>query len=354
MANGMSNNLRNAFQSGPMLFPHMLDIANDRVLLAQISPEQFHQASFLDQRVYTEQMPRQWAPWQDVEQAGLGLSANADYIFHIGHVGSTLISRLLGQLQSVFALREPLLLRSLAEIGPIADSAISPWSPASYQARLGHVLGWLARSFDPAQKALIKASSFVSAIAGDIMQSQNKALFLTLPPERYIATILAGEASRQELSQISGPRLARLHTLIGAEPWTLWQLDEAQRAAMAWATEMTSLSVAAQHIDDDRILWMNFDAFLTAPLDSLQTIIRFFGYDAQPDLNDIINSPIMTRYSKAPEHDYSADLRRQLLAETLELRAADIRKALAWLEDAAAHHPAIAAAMQINAAQMPI
>ena len=35
------------------------------------------------------------------------MRSDARWIFHIGHVGSTLVSRLLGELDEVLAIREP-------------------------------------------------------------------------------------------------------------------------------------------------------------------------------------------------------------------------------------------------------
>ena len=40
-------------------------------------------------------------------------ASDARWIFHIGHVGSTLISRLLGELEGVLSVREPRSLRDL-------------------------------------------------------------------------------------------------------------------------------------------------------------------------------------------------------------------------------------------------
>ena len=324
----------------------MLDLPNDRLLIAQISLSEFHAASFLDQRIFTDQMHRSWANWDDVANAGKSLNGRSDFIFHIGHVGSTLISRLLGELNEVFALREPLILRSLAEIGPISQTALSPWSPDRYRKRLREALIWLARSPDPKQRTLVKASSFVSAIGGDIMADQGKMLLLTLPPERYIATILAGDASRQELATLSGARLKRLHDMLGEDPFMLWQLDEATRAAMAWATEMLSLMQTAQSREPRDVMWLNFDDFLRDPGRNLDSICRFFGYAVdEGQLQALTASPIMTRYSKAPEHGYSTELRRQVLDETMRDRQTDIHAALAWLDSAASEFPQIAHAI---------
>ena len=53
----------------------------------------------------------------------------------------------------------------------------------------------------------------------------------------------------------------------------------------------------------------------------------------------------MTRYAKAPEHAYDADLRAAVLAEARQTAGAEIAKGMAWLERAAAEFPAIAAAL---------
>src|SRR3546814_20118484 len=48
---------------------------------------------------------------------GLGAAApRPDFIFHIGHVGSTLVSRLLAEVGDALPLREPMLLRALAQV----------------------------------------------------------------------------------------------------------------------------------------------------------------------------------------------------------------------------------------------
>ena len=52
----------------------------------------------------------------------------------------------------------------------------------------------------------------------------------------------------------------------------------------------------------------------------------------------------MTRYSKAPEHDYSPSLREQLLAEAAQIHADDIRQTLLWVDQLAQRFPEVAAA----------
>jgi hypothetical protein len=57
-------------------------------------------------------------------------------------------------------------------------------------------------------------------------------------------------------------------------------------------------------------------------------------------------SPTLGRYSKAPEFEYDAALRRRVLAGAEEDWGGEIRAGLRWLEQAAALHPAIARAVE--------
>lgn len=335
------------FARDPGLFVHQYDAATDRLLLANISREEFAEASFLDQRLLTPQREAGWAPWADVAQAGRDLTADAGFIFHIGHVGSTLISRLLGEAAGVLALREPMLLRNLADIGLLQGKPASPWQPGLFAERLEQAVGWLSRTYGSQDRAIVKATSFVSAIAAPLLGAARTGLLLTARPDAYIATILAGENSRQELALLSPSRLDRLHARIGAEPWKLWELPEATRAALAWACEMSALDAAAETAGATRARWLDFDAFLADPAAQLSDIAGLFGVPLDAGTAQaLVDGPIMRRYSKAPEHDYSPQLRAQLLAQTRQQRGADIAEAMRWLESAAAQFGPVARAME--------
>ena len=75
-----------------------LDPAAGMVRLIAMDREAYRAASFLDDRMLQQPVDAQVVPWPGVESAMAGEQrTDARWIFHIGHVGSTLVSRLLGE-----------------------------------------------------------------------------------------------------------------------------------------------------------------------------------------------------------------------------------------------------------------
>ncbi len=343
----MTDSWQNQFTQDARLLPHLVDLPTDQVLLSHLTEDDYRKASFLDQRIFTPQLRRQLVPWSQLSELTLEDRPTPQYIFHIGHVGSTLLSRLLGEIDTVLALREPQLLRTLTEISQIQDEPESPWSPETYQRRLDETVRWLSRSFHPDQKVMIKASSFVSELAPQLLVGPVDALFLYAPLDRYIPTILAGETSVQEMHMMAGNRLKRLTQHLGKAPARLWELSLAQRVAMSWLCELVTLFRAQKNKPSTNILWMDFESFLSNPEEYLSRAAGHFSHKLSTQkTTELLSGPIMSSYSKAPEHDYSPNLRQQLLLEATRDNAVDIAAAIRWTENIAGDFPLVAEAMQ--------
>ena len=336
----------------PLWFPHLLDPSTDRVLLVEKSEADYRDSAFLDDRSLKAGRPRHGVEWWHLA-AAFPPTARRDlrFIFHIGHVGSTLISRLLGELPEIFAVREPLILRVFAEMLAQRGEAEALWDPASIPSRLDILTALLSRTFRPEQRALVKATSFVSAIAADLVPAGSRALLLYARPERYAETILAGPNSRQELAMTARDRLRRLHRSAGGDRWRLWEMGEGERVAMAWAAEMASLASAAEALASDSVMWLDFDRFLDDPARSLAELAAFFGVPLDASgAEHLAADPLMRRYSKAAEYEYSRELREEVLAQARLEQAPEIASALRWLDDAARDCAPVARALERAAA----
>lgn len=328
------------FADDASLLPHMADLANDRLLIALLTEADYRAASFLDQRLLTDHIGREWMAWDALPDLGAAAPTPL-FIFHIGHVGSTLVSRLLAEASDMLPLREPMLLRTLAQVAERIDRPESVWSPELYRQRLAQATGWLGRGFAPGQRAMVKASSVITAIAADLTDADGRALFLYVPLARYIETILAGEASMAETLAQAPARMARLAAPLPDFPFALWQLPPVTRIAMSWLCEMATAQRTLPRTDP-RHLWADFEGVLVDPATALAAQCEHFGLSVDgARIGAALAGPVMRQYSKAPEHGYSPDLRRELQAQAAAENAPAIAEAIAWVEALAARYKSL-------------
>src|SRR4029079_15878586 len=181
-----------------------LDPASGQVRMVAMDRASYRAASFLDDRMLARPVDAQIVPWPAVEAAMAGdRRSDARWIFHVGHVVSTLVSRLLGELDGVLAIREPRILRDLA------------LAPANTGGRyIEPVPRLMSRTFDEFELACVKATSFASEIAPDLVPEGERALLMYASTSNYIASILTGENSIKELHALAQSRSDRMRTRV--------------------------------------------------------------------------------------------------------------------------------------------
>jgi len=332
----------------PALFPHALDPGTGAITLIRLSEADLRRVSFLDETVRGPDALSRTVPWNQLERAAAALTEGCGFVFHIGHVGSTLLSRLLGAHPRILSLREPAVLRMLAQLD--AEPEAAGWRPGDAQARLPTIVKLLSRRFAPDQIPLVKATSYASELAPALMARPYgpQAIFLFVRPERFLATILAGENSPAEALRLAPSRLTRLARRLSPLSSQSDALSIGETVAMGWACEMTALTRAAESAGA-RVLWLDFDRFLADPHAALGRCFAHLNVEAgTEDIEAILAGPDMTRYSKAPEHPYDAAERARALNAARDKASDEIARGVAWLESAAAQVPAIRAAVELS------
>ncbi|HWA92571.1 MAG TPA: hypothetical protein VG889_21245 [Rhizomicrobium sp.] len=309
------------------LYPFALDPARDAMLLVPMAKTDYRAASFLDERLGKRGA---WTPLPRVAEA---LSGARDvrplhFIFHAGHVGSTLLSRLLDETGAVLSLREPLPLRQLADGH---DQGLDLDATFETMLRL-----W-ERGFESTQAVVLKATSAAVRIAPKLlaMRPNARAVMLNVSAETYLATMLAGENSAKDLNAHGPERLHRLSARLGApapRPTNLGQL-----AAMSWLAEALTQAELARAFGA-RVLAVDFDSLLVALPETLRTVLDHF---ALPEAE--IAGDALARYSKAPEHAYGPELRARRLDEARRLYPREISAAIGWLQTLGAQYRSVAA-----------
>lgn len=328
--------------ASPALYPIAIDHWIDAVQFVRMSREQYTEANFLDRRMLRPDTSTLWRSWPAIRDAVAGLPVRCHFIFHISHVGSTLLSRLMGSHPALFSLREPAILRTLAEAHLKLGQPSCPWSRAEFDTRVNAFLALWSRTFDPNHTSLIKATSFVSEMAEDLLRRvpDARAICMHVSPQVFLPALLGG--AMIDIDSNAATRLARLRGRLGDQSWTLKSLSPGERVAMSWLTEMLAVRSAAAAFPG-RVLWIDFDEFLSEPDRGLTGALRHLGLPgSNAEAAAMLAGPAMHRYSKQPERRYDAETRGELLQAAMRAHAAEIARGLKWLEESAATFPAAA------------
>ncbi len=330
----------------PDSYPQKLDLVRELVLIIRLDMASYRSASFLDDRVLGPAVQGAWMALGRVTEAALAATSPRPlhFIFHTGHVGSTLVSRLIDETDLVLPLREPLTLRTIADAHDLLLAPESLLSEAQFQTLLDTFLRLWARGYEWTRAVVVKATSSAGRLAIPLLESrpQSRAICLNLRPEPYLATLLAGWNSAEDLRGHGPGRMQRLQARCGSPLDPLHQLSIGELAALGWLVETASQQDALRRFPD-RVMAVDYDAFLASVRDGMERILDHLGLPADASfLAGIGSSPVLQRYSKAPEQPFSPQDRRRLVQDSRRDNAAEIGRGMAWLERLARSEPQLA------------
>jgi hypothetical protein len=333
----------------PDVFPQRLDIAGGRTLLIRLDHSAYRHASFLDDRVLGPGTLAGWASNEQLQLSVRQLPAAAhplNFIFHTGHVGSTLLSRLLDEIDSTLPLREPLPLRTLAEAHDQLAAPDSLLSADQFE-RLGSLyLRLWNRGYPTTRHCIIKATSSAGRLAPWILghSAAPRAVYLSLTAEPYLATLLGGQNSSVDLRGHGPGRYRRLLAQGAKLPGPLHAMSGGEMAALAWLAESATRHATAARFAI-QVLPLDFDELLQDIPQSISRVLGHFAISCEPAvIAAMAQSTTLSRYSKAPDFAYTPATRAAILQESRRNNAAEIRAGLRWIDAVAGSQPQLAAA----------
>ena len=310
-----------------------LDAGGELAHLLRLTEADYRDSSFLDERAA---IPGRQTRTVSVEELEDGLHRVAhtlpplQMIFHLGHCGSTLLSRALAATTAVLPLREPLTLRKLVAL------FLAEGRPVRFADRLDPALTAHARVFRPQQRAMLKATSTCNPLLIPILQArpESRALLIYVSLETYLAGMLGKLTPASDLTGHSTIRLADWKTIPGASavaesPGNVH--DPVRLAVLAWLTGMRHLLAAVAEFPS-RTRLLDFEVFLADPEARLSTAAEFFGLGHEVPAILEAWPGVSTGYSKQPEQAYSAFNRRKTLQRGRMTRSAEILAGLNWAE----------------------
>ena len=332
--------------AGPDVYVQKFDLVRDVALLIQLDANAYRTASFLDDRVLRPTTKGAWVPLSRVIEASRCIQSAQpiQFIFHTGHVGSTLLSRLLDETNAVLSLREPSTLRLLAEALDVLDKPESLLNHPSFDVLLDAFIRLWGRGYGGTRSVVVKATSSAGRLAPALLarRPEMRAVYLNLRAEPYLTTLLAGQNSPLDLKGHGPERMRRLQSFGATPPSALHQMSLGEMAAMSWLVETWS-QANAMKAGGVRVIGVDFDKMLANIAGEVGRIVRHLEIPHDASFaSAILQSPTLTRYAKAPEHAYTPQLRAQILTDARTRHRDEIGKGMSWLQRVAAANPTAA------------
>lgn len=333
--------------TSPELHFHQFDAIKQGGLFVEMPPGAYRAASFLDSRGIPPQAVAGWFSWQQIRQAVLQGNAPEgalNFIFHIGHTGSTLLSRLLDETNAVQSLREPLVLRELADLHDERDLPSSLMSRAEIDALTETLLRLWSRVGEGRHCTVVKATSNTARIADILMSARPnaRAVCLTMVADKYLAVVLGGPASFADVRAQAGERMRRMQRQLGEAPKAVSEMSPGELVAASWVTENLTHQALAEQAGE-RVLKVDFDELLARPVPMLEQVLGHLGIPGGAEAAaSMAHSPIMGRYAKAPEHAYSSRLRDEVIHQARQQHGTEITRGTRFVETLAKRYEPVA------------
>jgi len=301
---------------------NMFAINNEGVAFTSpLTASQYRKTPFLDHRslehgigacrysVQTTQLQdlARWGDGKSHYQVGEGLN----FVFHMGHTGSTLLSRALGKIEGTRILREPPLLSWLAESMPGVDDEglATVWRSMA--------LPWLSRRYYATERIIVKVkSSALRFLRPAIKQSKaSKAIFMYSTLRTHLTICLARQQERfsdQQYGALDVKMKGAFNAFkeFSVDSQDFQDLSIAKRMALAWMKRM----LFVQSMPKSKVLLLEMDDFLANPRKHLMEVGTFLDLNITNKIAEAIASDrnIFQVYAKDQEVPWDRAVQKRL------------------------------------------
>lgn len=326
----------------PAFYPAHLQLGPDLIRFLPITADQYRKLSFLYQHKPDRAFEAPLSALIALHAAqGTPPPPTPLYIFHVGHCGSTLLSRLLAEMHAVLPLREPAPLGQLAHLARQVPQAGLLASHPRLSALTGFVLDLLARVWPDQARALIKPSSACTLLAPLLLARAPaaRAVLLYVSLEEYLPTMLR-PLNREEVTRFFSLYHAEdLARLAGTAQVGEAQKSVARQAAAAWLVNMRHFeALLAQPQFSNRVQLLSLAALLEDIAGTLQRISAHFALPDEAERAQAVAQAWENgrRHAKRIGERYDSRTRADEVAASRAAHADEIADALAWAERARA------------------
>ena len=328
-----------AMLTSPAMFLRDLDPLRGIATFTPMSEESYRNSAFLDNRIQragARDIAIDLDDLLDLVQARPQRRRPIHYVFHIGHCGSTLLSRILGDRDRFLALREPPLLMGLSRSMRALDRPGFPIPRQRWESLLSLSLWMLSKTWRPDQTVLIKPTSQAGSLIPVLMDytGLEKAILLYVDLETHLPMILRPHTRRETRLFAADYAVREFSELAPGYPDSPDRYTVAQLAVMSWLLHVRELAnITVQSSTAARVLPLHFEEFLRQPGDLVVEICRFFDQPVRHgELERLVSPDLLQRAAKNTGQSYGQDHRQHELKTARDEYREEIEEGLAWAD----------------------
>ncbi len=327
------------FEPGFYLFDYMPEKGLTKFLV--VSEELLGGAPFIDIRFEPLAQAQFWVPTTELfaleGSHGMARPGPA-FIFHHAFVCSTLLARCLNGSDAFFSLKEPWILRRMADLKRASAGTVSD---PGWRTTFSRNVSLLCRNFRAGRTPVIKATNVANNLLEDVLELMpaQHVLYLYSDLESFlISTLKKSDDTRQKMPGLAqaflkdGDFARRFPRLCEPARWTLLQ-----SCALVWLVSLYNLKCTLDRFPKAALRTLDAQAFMDDTRGTLAQLSRFFGHE--PDASDLArmtDSSILESNAKDPSARYSAQQRRLDMSAMASRHGRELAEVRAWIEPAVA------------------
>jgi hypothetical protein len=321
-----------ALRHDPSLHLHNFDLETRTAVLVRLEKDAIDAAAFLDDRALPTGAQGLVVPLDAALDAIAAIAPRPhDSIFHVARCGSTLVSRLIGELPANQQKREPL---AWLACGVWARFVGARVTERAFDALFEGTSRALARPLREGDRVVVKSTSVAASLIGRTLarEPSQKTIALTLPLERWLASVIGDESARDNVHHYAAYWLGDLDIKRPDANLRERPLSLGERLAAAWCAPMMWFGEGRRQAPD-RVKVYDVDRLLEHPAVGIAALNAYLGLGADiARIEAVAKGGLLERYSKDPVEPFDPAAREARIEAARAQHADEIKAGMAFAE----------------------
>ena len=256
------------------------------------------------------------------------------YIFHHAFVCSTLLARCLNQVDAFFSLKEPWILRRLADF---KRSSGNKMSPERWRSTFVNYNQLLAKNYLSGRIPVIKATNVANNLLVDVLRymPESKVLYLYSDLESFLISNLKKTADTQK--KMAGLLAGFLLDNDFGEKYSaglnIGKLSFLQICSLVWVVNLYSLQRAVGEVGAAKVRTLDMATLLGDLPKTVSEVSRYFGHKSNAqELSSMMAPQVVSTHAKDQSQRFDVNLRGKEALIILDRFGREVTSVKQWIQ----------------------